>query len=204
MFAFILYSVPSSAQGEEGLKLFLDMDGVLADFVTGACLAHNRPSPYLDPEALGIFDMEKLWGISVNEFWRTIDAKVDFWDTLQKTPEADALVAAALSMFSIDNIAVLTAPSMDPTCVPGKRRWMQKHYPQLAKRMIFASAGAKQFLAGPSYILSDDRDKNISQFKLAGGVGILMPRLWNAGYGRAHHSLDDTLDILLEVTNNAE
>lgn len=151
------------------MKLFLDMDGVIADFLGGACKAHNRKSPYEQESSLGIWDTEKLWGITAEEFWKPIDAYDKFWDTLDKTPEADALVDMVTSLFGVKNVAVLTSPSMDPTCVPGKRRWMQRHYPQLAGRMIFASANAKQFLAGRDSLLIDDKDTNVEEFRDSGG-----------------------------------
>ena len=47
---------------------FLDMDGVIADFVGGICHAHNRPYPYDEPAALGVWDIEKLWSMSAAEF----------------------------------------------------------------------------------------------------------------------------------------
>ena len=43
---------------------FLDMDGVLADFVDGVCQAHDRAFPYDDPSNYGHFDIEPLWGMS--------------------------------------------------------------------------------------------------------------------------------------------
>jgi 5'(3')-deoxyribonucleotidase len=154
----------------------LDMDGVVADFVGGVCAAHNRPSPYDDHASRGIFDMDKLWNMSPSSFWKPCDGE-SFWDDLQKMPDADVIVDLAVNAFGENNIAVLTAPSMSQYCVPGKRRWMQKHYPFLAKNMIFTSA--KRFLAGPDRVLIDDRNENVDSFIRAGGHGILLPRPWN-------------------------
>jgi 5'(3')-deoxyribonucleotidase len=165
----------------------LDMDGVVADFVGGVCAAHNRPSPYDDPSSYGVFDMDKLWGMTSREFWKPCDGE-SFWDDLQKTPDADDIVSSVVNNFGLENIAILTAPSMSPYCVPGKRRWMKRHYPFLAKNMIFTSA--KKFLAGPDRVLIDDRNENIESFRAAGGHGILLPRLWNRLYRMWDFSLD--------------
>lgn len=153
------------------------MDGVIADFVTGVCLAHNRPSPYLDIKSRGIFDMEKLWGISIEEFWKPTRFE-GFWKNLPKTEDADEIVEMVLNKFG-KNVSILTAPSEDPNCLSEKKIWMQKHFPDLASKMIFCSANRKQLLAGPKRFLVDDRDKNIEEFEKAGGTGLTVPRLWN-------------------------
>lgn len=160
---------------------FIDMDGVVADFVGAACKAHNRSWPYDDPKNRGKFEIEPAWGITPKEFWAPIDALgVDFWLNLEKTPEADKIISRAISAYGVHNICMLTSPSDDPGCVPGKRGWMRKHYPNLAKSMLFGSA--KQFLSGPKRVLIDDRDKNIDDFIAYGGTGILVPRPWNIGH----------------------
>lgn len=160
-------------------KCFLDMDGVIADFVTGACIAHGRPSPYTEPESLGIFDMEKLWSVTPAEFWFPINAGgFAFWSGLAKTPEADGIVSLVSEAFGVENVAILTSPSMDAGCVPGKRAWIAKYFPQFSNRILFGSA--KEFLAGPDKFLVDDRDKNILDFEKHGGIGVTVPRPWNA------------------------
>jgi 5'(3')-deoxyribonucleotidase len=163
-------------------KAMLDMDGVLADFMKAICKAHNRPNPYVNnPSAYSEFNTEKVWGITPEEFWAPIQGEsLDFWAGIDKTPEADRIVRLVCREFGMDNVAILTAPSRDVGSVPGKRAWMDKHYPRLAKNMIFTSA--KGFLAGPKRILIDDRDRNVVEFKQAGGDAILFPRLWNSSW----------------------
>lgn len=159
-------------------QLFLDMDGILADFVTGVSQAHGRPNPYLsDPGALGVWDMEKIWGMSATDLWSPTN-NFNFWAGLQKMPDADEIFALACEKVGEENIAILTAPSLSGACFTGKRAWIEKNYPSLARKIIFASA--KGFLAGPGKWLIDDRDKNIEEFEAAGGRGILQPRLWNS------------------------
>lgn len=167
-------------QGEE-MKCFIDMDGVLADFVGAACRAHNRPWPYDDPKNLGTFEIEPAWGITPREFWKPIDALgMGFWEGLEKTEESDRIVKLAIALYGITNVCVLTSPSEDPGCVPGKRAWLKKHYPELGKNVLFGSA--KHFVSGKDRLLIDDRDKNIEDFEAYGGTGILVPRPWNRGF----------------------
>lgn len=161
------------------LKVFLDMDGVLADFVGGASEAHNRLSPYLNDQGIGVWDMEKLWGITSAEFWKPTN-NFDFWFNLEKTLEADAIVQLAIDAVGVKNVAILTSPSLDPCCVPAKRAWVEKCYPQLAKTMIFS--WGKGMIGGPQRILIDDRDRNIDDWEEAGGYGILVPRPWNVAH----------------------
>lgn len=156
---------------------FLDMDGVLVDFVGGACKAHNRPSPYTSRSALGIFEIETLWKITPDEFWKPCNTK-EFWLELEKTPEADEIVQFVTKEFGVENTALLTTPSEDPQCVPAKKEWIRRYYPQFQEQMIFTKT--KQFLAGDDRYLFDDRDKNIEGFIKAGGQGIIIPRLWNS------------------------
>lgn len=155
---------------------FLDMDGILADFVGAVCKAHGRTDPYLDPSSHGIFEMEKLWGITAAEFWAPADTH-EFWANIPKMPDADGLVQCTINSFGEENICILTAPSNSPGCISGKRAWMKQHYPQFKKRMIFATA--KHFIAGPGKFLIDDRDENIEAWIKAGGFGLLVPRPWN-------------------------
>lgn len=173
-------------------QCLIDMDGVIADFVGAISLAHNRPNPYLKPEAQGIWDMELLWGISAAEFYRPSDCR-EFWVSMPKTPEADQIVELALASFGLANTAILTAPSSFEGCIPGKRAWIERYYPTLKSQMIFGSA--KEFLAGPNRWLLDDRDKNVDAFQKAGGHGVLVPRPWNRG----HLESGNVIGVLFEA-----
>ena len=164
------------------IKIFCDMDGVLADFVGGVCAAHGKESPYGDSSSYGVFDMEKLWGMTVKEFW-TPTRGMRFWASLEKTHEADWLVDYCAKWVGVSNIAILTDPSNDPGCILGKKAWIKKYYPQLVSNMIFTSA--KDFLAAPNHLLIDDRDRNIEEFRAAGGMTIRVPRFWNSDWDSA-------------------
>jgi 5'(3')-deoxyribonucleotidase len=181
------------------------MDGVIADFVGGICKAHGRATPYKNnPAAYGIFDMEKLWGVSSREFWRAAEYP-GFWALLDKTPEADEIVSAVLAAFGKDNVAILTAPCEYKECIPEKKDWIRRYYPELSGNMLFGSA--KRFLAGPNKVLIDDRDKNIKDFRDAGGAGIIVPRPWNSEWGDRWDVagyVEEHLDKWLEFYNGTQ
>lgn len=158
---------------------FIDMDGVLTDFVGAACAAHNFPNPYDDPKNYGIFDMDKIWGMTPRQFWEPTEAH-GFWELMDKLTGADHIVEWACKTFSTQRVAILTAPSLGLRCVQEKRNWVRRNYPELVDQIIFT--GAKQFLAHGTTLLIDDRDKNVTGFRAAGGNAVLYPQLWNSMY----------------------
>lgn len=170
------------------MKILLDMDGVLAEFVGAAFQVHGKdPSVLALPENVGIFEIEQIWGITPDQFWAPIDATPEFWEGLDKTDEADEIVRLAEEAVGPENVAILTAPHTSPACIPGKYAWLNRNYPQFRRRIIFGNA--KEFMASPERILVDDRDENISGFVAAGGHGVLVPRLWNAGHVHADEAM---------------
>lgn len=152
------------------------MDEVLAMFVIPACLRHGRPFPYDDPAHFGVFGLQAIWGITAAEFWKPLDTG-DFWHQLPKTPEADAIVELAVKKVGVDNVGIMTAPALDPYCVPQKREWIRRHFPAFSHRIIFT--GAKSMIASQELLLIDDHDTNVEHFRAAGGRAILLPRPWN-------------------------
>lgn len=166
-------------------KCFIDMDGVLADFVSGVCKAYGRPNPYTNPANFNIFEIEDIWQITPKEFWAPCDGPT-FWEDLKPMPGAGNLVDIATMRFGQENVCVLTSPSLSPYCVPGKRKWLKQWFPEL-KYVLFGSA--KHFLAHPTTWLLDDRNENVAQFTAAGGNGVLVPRRWNAKYAEAPYAL---------------
>lgn len=178
------------------MKCFLDMDGVLSDFVGAACRVHELTC-YDKPEHIGRFDMEKIWGMTLEQFWRPTN-DWHFWAELEKTAEADTIVELATKTFGEKNIAILTSPSLDPSCVPAKRHWVKKYYPQFAKNMIFSYG--KGMLADPGRVLIDDRDRNVEDFNAAGGFGVLVPRLWNVRHRLANDPMKSVLADLNVAT----
>lgn len=157
--------------------VFLDCDGVLADFVSGACLAHNRPSPYADPKNHGNWHFDKLWGMTPTQFEAPM--QFGFWAGLEPTHDGSAIRRAAeqLALQWGGMPYLLTKLMPTPGCLEGKRVWVERHLPDYSRRLIFAHD--KAVIAGPGKLLIDDSDANVADWRKAGGNAILVPRKWN-------------------------
>lgn len=115
-------------------KLFLDMDGVLADFV-GAVL--NHPD-YLPDAPLDSFDV---------------------FEELNPIPNAIESVRKILNSNKYDVFVLSTAPWDNPKAWMDKRLWIEKHLPELKKRLILTHH--KDLCCGSENdIIIDDRIVN--------------------------------------------
>lgn len=152
------------------------MDGVLVDFVRGICDLRGRDNPYTDPTNFGNFDMDKIWGISPDEFWD--GCGFDFWNNLHKTKECDEILGILDNEIGLERVCLLTAPSSNDGCVDGKISWVRRHIPEFKKRILVGSC--KEFVAAPRKLLIDDRDSNIASWLNAGGCAFTFPQPWNA------------------------
>ena len=163
-------------------RIFLDMDGVLVDFVSAALACHGAPD-LLDNWPPGEWSVPQVLGISKEEFWRAIDAQGHvFWANLCPYPWTRQLVDMVASLDPGWTIA--TAPSRNPACPQGKISWMRSHLDEGNGRpfMRFMIGRDKHALAAPRCILVDDSDEKIDAFNEAGGIGILFPQPWNSDH----------------------
>jgi nicotinic acid mononucleotide adenylyltransferase/PAS domain-containing protein len=142
-------------QEDPKYKIYVDMDGVIVDFDGG---------------------YEKLTGITTKEadkkgpefFWKPISkAGAKWWITLKWMPDGKQLWDYVKKY----NPELLSAPSREEASRLGKRVWVKRELPGV--KLILRSADKKQEFASPNSILIDDREKNIEQWKNAGGIGIL-------------------------------
>jgi 5'(3')-deoxyribonucleotidase len=146
--------------------IYLDMDGVLADF-----------NQYM----IEIFGVPfKEVGTSSEHRWELIThACPDVYSQLHMAPDADALVAGVVDVCVTYDYtpAILTAiPKYGrlPMAVEHKKEWIRQRWPVLHKEFnIGPHAVDKQQHARPGDILIDDSPLNIPQWIAAGGVGIL-------------------------------
>ena len=153
--------------------IFLDMDGVLCDFITPAMALHGRAfSPDAWPK--GEWDVAKVLGISVRDFWKKISMQGElFWVGLKPYPWAHDLVNELLKL---DQVIIATAPSRAASCYAGKRAWLMNNgFGDLAS--MFGSE--KHLLSQCGRTLIDDGIHNTEAWEKSGGRAVLVPQPWN-------------------------
>jgi 5'(3')-deoxyribonucleotidase len=161
--------------------IYLDIDGVLANFIEAACNALNIPVK----EPLTWYWNREL-GIDDAEFWAAINAKgEDFWTNLREYPHARELYRTAVAH---GDVTFCSTPSRDPYCFSGKIKWLQKFTGQKDFRVIFITD--KSQLSRPGRYLIDDNEDSVKAFAREGGCAILYPQPWNSPTG--------TIDVLRE------
>jgi 5'(3')-deoxyribonucleotidase len=176
-------------------QILLDMDGVLADFISGALLCLNRDfnkttsiKQYV--KDFGQWEVYDYYGITVKEFWESIHNTPDFWYNLKPTPWAVQLYKLLESM---GDVTIVTTPSEDPDCYAQKARWLR----DFGIDMSSVFMGSRKYLMAGSGILIDDYYKNVNTFKLRGGQAILIPSNWNTN-GLTFERIKDTILTTIE------
>lgn len=177
---------------------FLDMDGVLCDFMTGAMAAHDET--YDESEwPVGVWDVEKVLDCSAEEFWRAIDAQgVWFWSDLCPFDWTATLLRRLRGRF--DEVVITTSPSKSPHSYAGKKHWLDKYLVSKIHPLIFTNR--KELLAGPDRLLIDDGDHNVKRFRDAGGSAVSFPQPWSESWSKyndeVHHDGRNRVEFVME------
>ena len=141
---------PSPAKSSP--RLFLDADGVLADFDEGA---------------------GRLFGMDVarfeakhgrREFWRRIAGAKNFYGTLPEMPDARLLFDAVKHL----QPTILTGLPLGNWAAPQKVAWAAEHFPGVA--IITCMARDKHKHMHPGDVLVDDRENHRAAYEAAGVV----------------------------------
>ncbi len=132
--------------------IFLDLDGVLADFELHAQQEKKyTPTGKIDYDAL-----DYKWWSTMPAF----DGAKEFYDAARK----------------MGVVKFLTGPIANEECFSGKAHWVQTFVPERGKKilkdLIICASADKAYLARPNHILIDDRIDNIKAWQAAGGIGI--------------------------------
>lgn len=175
------------------MKVFLDVDEVLASFNRGVYNAFHLPYKYEDLSPNYRYFKEIGQTVeSVNE-----KCTIPFWVNLEWMHDGREIEEAVRMKFGSANIYLLTTPMPNSGSWSGKAGWVNKHLSLYNKQLIVTPA-PKSLLAGPDTLLIDDKDENIAEFVAAGGQGILVPRPWNELHGWA----DETLQMVKNSLEN--
>lgn len=142
---------------ENQYKIYLDMDGVLTDF----------KAMFKDIDGRSTEEIEKE-GDEV--FWKHVDdGGLKFWSDMYWVKGSKKL----WNYVKNKNVSILSAPARRlPDSVKGKQIWISRELKPIPN-VIFTRARNKKEYANSNSILIDDLEKNIKQWKAAGGIGIL-------------------------------
>lgn len=158
--------------------VYLDCDGVFADFVTGILAAMDYPYDGIDKWPWGrVFDIFPLIGTNWTEASKLCDAA--FWADLPWMPDGKDILAEVWKRFRPNETMLLTKPMDHDDSYTGKAQWVTKHIPELRRRVVPTHIAKSEFAFNFNCLLIDDSQVNIEQFICAGGAGILVPRPWN-------------------------
>jgi len=195
--------------------VWVDLDGVLADFANGLNVA--RPAhvnqlktelSHLTREAFGnqltlaelkplmagkqptkqLQAIKRLFNDIIDQEYNIAEQE-GFFANLEELPDAQELVKWVRERVSTETM-VLTAPVSSPFCEPEKRKWAASHFGFPDSNIIVDQEKFKY--AASNHILIDDRNKNIVPWKAAGGIGIL------------HTSANDTIKQLKIIFQSNE
>jgi hypothetical protein len=150
------------------MQLYLDMDGVLADFDTAAS------------NVLGMESAKFEFRYGTKEFWRRLDAVPNFFATFKPMPDMERLWHYVNHLRPI----VLTAlPKKDSSVVrEDKIKWIHRHLNKEVK-VLTCLTSEKSNYCQPGDILVDDRNINEEP--------------WNAKGGHFIHHIDATHTLII-------
>jgi hypothetical protein len=149
--------------------LFLDLDGVLADFDAGA-----RKILGMSPAAFEARHDKR-------EFWRRLARAKDFYATLPLMPDAMELFDAVKHL----EPTILTGLPLGNWAAPQKLKWAAEHFP--GTRIITTMARDKYRHMTGMDVLVDDRADHRDKWENAGGTFIL------------HKNARDSLKLLAAI-----
>ena len=144
--------------------IYCDLDGVLVNLMKGA-----------NELILPLYPNVKDWTeVDKEERWKVISGKKDFWKNLEFMPNGIRL----WNFIKPYNPNILSAYSKrDVNSKRDKLLWVTKNLGRLPRKniLIVLRKDKKRFAVsdGTPNILIDDYDKNINEWKNAGGIGIL-------------------------------
>ena len=133
-------------------RLFLDADGVLADFDRGSVeLLGMKSKAFIDRHGRGAF-------------WKRLAKARNFYGALPEMPDARALFDAVEHL----KPTILTGLPLGNWAARQKVEWAAQHFPGVP--IITCMAADKHLHMHPGDVLVDDREKHRSAYEAAGVV----------------------------------
>ncbi len=158
----ILYELETTVKSP---ILYVDMDGVVADFY----------GPF--NQMAGVSSWKDASKDTVSKVLRDIAKQKDFWINLDVLSDVPKLMSAIKVLFNGQYKILSKALAGDKRVVTQKKQWVQTNLqPQPNEVIIMSATGDKGMYAkqadGTANILIDDFGYNIKKWQAAGGIGI--------------------------------
>ena len=132
---------------DQQFHIFLDLDGVLADFQRHA----EQQNKISSDGKIKREELDYNWWVTIP----SCEGAREFYDAVQK----------------MGIVKFLTGPMLNEECFSGKARWVQNFVPEKGKfilhDLIICSSKDKAYLARAQHILVDDRAENIRAWEEA-------------------------------------
>jgi 5'(3')-deoxyribonucleotidase len=131
-------------------RLFLDCDGVLADFDAGARQLFGAPFDHFQAKH------------GSRETWRRLSRADNFYGSLPEMPDARRLFDAVKHL----DPTILTGLPLGSWAAPQKIEWAAEHFPGVA--IVTCMARDKHKHMSPGDVLVDDRENHREAYEAAG------------------------------------
>jgi len=141
-------------------QIFLDLDGVLADFTKAAAKIHKIELPSEMEEDFLYSKFAKK-----GHFWSKCNSH-EFWANIPRYPWAKDLVR--LVDRSGINFTFLTKAPMGTGAWSGKARWIESNF-GAHQNKLWVVRGDKSIMAQKGYLLIDDKTSSIEGWRERGG-----------------------------------
>jgi hypothetical protein len=159
--------------------VYLDLDGVLADFCRQASLVHRLTYGEMDKRFADPTTPPCWW--NGTKFWEPINEQSEwFWVSMPMTVWAREVFAFVLdwTRWNGADLHILTAPSLHSSSYGGKAAWVRAMLgPQALDNTIMTRF--KYRLANNWALLIDDSPKQVEEFREHEGNAILFPNRFN-------------------------
>ncbi len=187
---------------EDGLKIFLDLNGVLVDLAGG--LLRLYPGGEHDGYIRRLKDGEKYRDV-LSGCWNRVSLNPrEFWDNLKVFPWADRLVSTCSEYGRVGILTSVGIHSEDPNEISNayaeRVRLVYKYFGGLSLPPIFTSG--KYMLAGENSILVDDTEEKLDSFREERGYIFLWPNQFHISDGeepikKVLGRLKETLEFII-------